>query len=103
VDSGKHSINEFGAFATVNYKKDFGKSITYKGRLDLFSNYRHKPENTDIFMTNYFSFKINKYFSATYNLDLIYDDDVKLFGKEGKSPALQLKSIIGIGFLMKLR
>ncbi len=43
------------------------------------------------FLTNYFLFKINKYFTANYNLDLIYDDDVKLFGKEGKSPGLAVE------------
>ena len=96
-------INEFGAFASINYQKGMGKNVTYKGKLDLFSNYRHNPLNIDVFMTNFFSLKISKYFSVTYNLDLIYDDDVKLFGEQGKSPALQLKSIIGLGFLKQLK
>jgi len=52
-------------------------------------------------MTNSFSFKVNSYLSATCNLDLIYDDDVKLFGDDKSSPALQIKSLIGIGFLMR--
>jgi hypothetical protein len=46
--------------------------------------------------------KINKYFSATYSLDLIYDDNVRLFGANHNSPALQTKSLIGIGFLKPL-
>jgi hypothetical protein len=103
VDSGKHAVNEFGAFASVNYQKGMNKNVTYKGKLDLFSNYRHNPLNIDVFMTNFFSLKINRYFSVTYNLDAIYDDDVKLFGEQGKSPSLQLKSIIGIGFLKQLK
>jgi hypothetical protein len=101
VDSGKHIASEFGAFATFNYNKKFTDNISYKGRMDLFSNYLNNPKNIDIFMTNFVAFKINKYLSATYNLDFIYDDDVRLFGKNGKSPGLQLKSIIGIGFLMR--
>lgn len=99
VDSGKHFMNEVGAYATININKGLGKNVTYKGRLDLFSNYKQRPENLDLFMTNIFSFKINKYLSATYNLDIIYDDDVKLFGANKNSPGLQLKSLIGIGFL----
>lgn len=102
VDSGRHSINEFGAFASINVIKPMGNNVSYKGRLDLFSNYRHRAENVDVFFTNYFAFKINRYLSASYNLDLIYDDDVRLFGKEGKSPGLQLKSLIGLGFTMPL-
>jgi hypothetical protein len=35
-------------------------------------------------------------------LDLIYDDDVRIFGPDGKSPGLQTKSILGIGFLKVL-
>jgi hypothetical protein len=68
--------------------------------MDLFSNYLHNPRNVDMYMTNLFTFKINKFLSATYSLDLIYDDDVKLFGPKQDSPGLQLKSMIGIGFSM---
>jgi len=39
--------------------------------------------------------------SATWTLDLIYDDDAALFGKNKNSPALQIKSLIGVGFLLK--
>lgn len=103
VPPGKHLFNEFGAFSSINWVQPIGANVLYKGRMDLFSNYIHNPGNVDVFMTNYFTFKINKYFSASYNLDLIYDDDVKLFGKDGNSPGLQLKSLIGLGFTMKLK
>ncbi len=99
VDSGKLSLNEIGAYASVNYANTIAPNITYRGRLDLFSNYKNNPQNIDFFMTNQFAFKINKFFSATYSLDLIYDDDVRLFGPVGKSAGLQMKSIIGIGYL----
>lgn len=97
---GTNYENEFGAFSSTTFYTDITPTIKYRGRLDLFSNYNNNPWNIDFYMTNLFSFKINKYLSATYNLDMIYDDDVKLFGKEGTSPSLQLKSLIGIGFLM---
>ena len=99
VPAGLHSLNEVGAFATVNYNNTFAKNITYKGRMDLFSNYQSSPQNVDMFMTNLFSFKINKFFSATYSLDMIYDDNIRLFGDNHTSPGLQTKSLIGVGFL----
>lgn len=99
VPKGAHSYNEIGAFATLNYNTVVAKNINYKGRVDLFSNYQHDPQNVDLFMTNLFSFKINRYFSATYTLDLIYDDDVRLFGPTKDAPGLQSKSLVGIGFL----
>ena len=101
VTPGKKSNNEFGAFVTVNYLKDFNKFVTYKGRLDLFSNYKRKPQNVDLFMSNALTAKIGKIFTVTYGLDMIYDDDVRLFGATKTSPALQVKSIFGAGFQLK--
>lgn len=102
VDSGKHSLAQLGAFITFNYNNTFTKNITYKGRLDLFSNYLNNPQNINFFMTNQLSSKISRYFSITYSLDMIYDDNVRLFGEYGKSPGLQIKSLIGVGFLKPL-
>jgi hypothetical protein len=101
VSPGKKSNFEFGAFATINYMKEINKALTYKARLDLFSNYRRNPQNIDFYMTNALSAKISKVLSATWGLDLIYDDDVRLFGKNKNSPGLQLKSLVGIGLLVK--
>ncbi|MEX6690291.1 DUF3078 domain-containing protein [Danxiaibacter flavus] len=103
VDTGKKSNFEFGAFASINYKAQITKTISYKGRLDLFSNYRHNPQNVDLYMTNMFAVKLSKILTATWSLDLIYDDDVKQFGPNLNSPGLQLKSLIGVGLLVKLR
>jgi hypothetical protein len=98
VDSGKHSIGEVGAFASFNYATFIGKNVAYKGKLDMFSNYRHKPGNVDVYFTNFFSFKINRMLSASYTLDIIYDDDVKILGPNKNAARTQIKSLIGIGF-----
>lgn len=101
VDTGRHSFNELGAYATINYSANINKTVTYKGRLDLFSNYKHNPQNVDIFMTNLFAVKLSKVISATWSLDIIYDDDVKLFGKDKSSAGTQIKSVIGAGLMVK--
>jgi hypothetical protein len=101
VTPGKKSANEIGAFATINYLKEFNKFVTYKGRLDLFSNYKKNPQNVDVYMTNMLSATFGKFFTMNWGVDMIYDDDVRLFGKNKRSPALQLKSIIGVGFQLK--
>ncbi|MGB8191788.1 MAG: DUF3078 domain-containing protein, partial [Chitinophagaceae bacterium] len=101
VKPGEKSRTEIGAFLSSTYIADLGKAVSYKGRLDLFSNYRDKPKNVDLFMTNLFAVKLSKYLSATWSLDLIYDDNVALFGKNRNSPALQVKSLVGVGFLVK--
>jgi len=102
VDSGKHVLSQLGAFGTIIFVSNFAKTITFNSRTDLFSNYQHNPQDVDVYMTNLFIAKISKIFSATWNVDLIYDDDAKLFGPNHDSPRLQLKSVVGIGILVKL-
>ena len=97
IPAGKISINEIGAFASANLKKDIAKNINYVSRLDLFSNYRNNPQNIDVFWTNVIGMKVNKYIGVTYNFDLIYDHDVRNV-KTGGLMGTQLNSLLGVGF-----
>jgi hypothetical protein len=101
VEPGENARYEIGAYISANYKKELVKNLTYKGKLDLFSNYRNKPRNVDIFMTNLFSMNFFKGLSATVGLDLIYDDDVRIFGPESNSPRTQVRQYVGIGYAAK--
>lgn len=102
VKHNTHSINQNGAFATIGYQKAFNKIVSYKSRIDLFSNYQKDPQNVDVFMTNIFSAKVAKFIAFSWNVDMIYDDDVRLFGENNDSPALQFKSIIGVGLQVRI-
>jgi hypothetical protein len=102
VRPGTKSLNEFGAFASITYLKDFNKFVLYRGKMDLFSNYKKNPQNIDVYMTNTFSAKLGKVFTISWSVDMIYDDDVRLFGVNKTAAALQLKSIIGAGIHLKL-
>ena len=75
--------------------------MTYKGRLDLFSNYDHNPKNVDLYFTNVLNIKLSRILTLTWSVDMIYDDDVRLFGDNNNGAALQLKSLAGIGLLAK--
>ena len=81
--------------------KEISKNISFKSRLDLFSNYKRNPQNIDLFMSNILNVKLSKILSATWGVDLIYDDDVRLFGTNKNRPGLQVKSLVGIGLLVK--
>jgi hypothetical protein len=102
IPPGKNSINELGAFATIHYQKAFNKYVSYRGRIDVFSNYKRNPQNADLYMTNTLSARFAKVIAFSWNLDMIYDDDVELFGKNKQSPALQLRSMIGVGLQVKI-
>ena len=102
VDQGRKSLNEIGAFLTINYQRSLNKTVNYNGRLDLFSNYQHNPQNIDVYMTNFFYTKLSKILAATWSVDLIYDDNIRLFGKNHISPGLQFKSLVGVGLSVKI-
>ncbi|ANE51713.1 DUF3078 domain-containing protein [Flavisolibacter tropicus] len=101
VPAGKHSHNEIGAFVTASFLKDLAKNITYKGRLDLFSNYKHNPQNIDITMTNILAIKLWKSLALTWNVDIVYDDDTRIFGPNGTSARTQFKSLVGVGLALR--
>lgn len=91
-------LEQFGAFSMITFTGSIMKNVDYAGKLNLFANYLERPQNVTLYCTNMLNFKINKLLSANYSLNLIYDDDVKVFGPKGNSPALQVMSAIGIGF-----
>ena len=101
VPQDKSADFQFGAYASISYLANLGKVVTYTGKLDLFSNYKHNPQNVDLYMTNLFAAKISKILAVTYSLTLIYDDDVRQFGPSGTSAGLQLQSLFGVGLLVK--
>jgi hypothetical protein len=68
----------------------------------MFSNYKKNPLNVDIYMTNIIAVKIFKMLSFNWSFDVIYDDDTRIFGPEKDTPALQLKSIVGAGFQLRI-
>ena len=101
VEKGENFRHEFGGFLSASFFKEFTPSLSFKSRLDLFSNFLEKPKNIDVFMTNTLIVKLTSVLALTWNLDMIYDDDVKLFGDNGNSPALQIKSLVGLGLMVK--
>ncbi|HLK29556.1 MAG TPA: DUF3078 domain-containing protein [Puia sp.] len=104
VDSGKTSRFEFGAFASITYNKKISPSTVYSGRLDLFSNYLHNPQNVSLYMTNVLAVKISKILSMSLSVNMIYDNDIKTVNSDGTSggPKLQLQEIFGVGLAIKL-
>lgn len=99
---GKNSKNELGAFLSANYTAKLGSNFVYKTKLDLFSNYKQKPQNVDIYWTNTLTAKLTKYINFSFNLDMIYDDNTKNVNPV-KGPAPQWLQLMGVGFAYNFR
>lgn len=102
VDPTRKIDVQFGSFLSANLNKELFKNITLVSRLDLFSNYRHNPGNIQVYWTNTLVMKVNKWINVTYNLNLIYDDNIKQFGPNLNAPRTQMLSLLGVGLSTKL-
>ncbi len=105
VDPAKEHRGEFGFFATFSARKEIMKNVRYFGKLDMYADYIKNTQNVDWFMTNQFLLKVNKFINVSYNLDLLYDDDIKQkqtnpFVKS-HAVGLQVLSTLGVGFAAK--
>ncbi|MEP6747459.1 MAG: DUF3078 domain-containing protein [Bacteroidota bacterium] len=101
VPLGSTVVNQIGAYVSANYIQEIVKNVTYKGKLDLFSNYKKNPENINVYMTNFLSANIFKGIAFTIGLDVIYDDNTRIFGINKDAARTQAREYIGIGYLKK--
>jgi len=103
VEEGEKLRSEFGAFVKVAYKVELMENIHYSTKLNLFSNYLNNPQNVDVNWDNLVTFKINKYFNASFMFNIIYDDDIHFPLDDGREEAkLQWKEMFGLGFTYNL-
>ena len=112
VDPGQKVKIEMGAFLSANFNKEVMKNVVYISKLELYSNYlatrrvgetikKARPQNVDVYWTNAFAMKVNKWLNVNYNFDLIYDDDTRQFGPNKNAAGVQLRSLLGVGFAAK--
>jgi hypothetical protein len=130
VENGKTFRFELGAYFTGRYTTDISKTLSYKTRLDLYTNYLSKntysgtgvlvkkdnPGNIDWLWDNLLMYKASKYISLSLGLTIMYDNDIPyvstyldkttntIVNKNEPGEGLgwiQLKQIFTLGFLYK--
>lgn len=111
VNPGKNIRSEMGAYLNVKYKQEIIENITLSSQLDLFSNYLEDPQNVDVNFTLMLVMKVNKYITANFSTQFIYDDNTPIAVYEGSGtskklvgvgPRLQSKQVFGVGLGYKL-
>ncbi|MDZ7900986.1 MAG: DUF3078 domain-containing protein [Arcicella sp.] len=96
VPFGQELKNDVGIVQiTANYDKDIAKNVNLKLRYNLFID-ANKLASMDNRLDAKLAAKINKYFSATFDLIALYDDDL---GTDKQRYNIQLAHNIGLGFL----
>ncbi|UOR05235.1 DUF3078 domain-containing protein [Hymenobacter aerilatus] len=103
--TGKLFRAEAGGYMNARLTKTILPNVSYQTRLELFSNYFHKPQNVDVYWTNLVDCKVNKFISANVATILMYDDDILVPIGDGtsgeKGRRIQFKETLGIGLTYK--
>lgn len=108
VKPGETIRNEFGGYLRAQYRADVIQNVNLTYRLELFSNYLDRPQNIDVNTELLLIMKVNKYISASVNLQAIYDNDINIKTDtdndgvlDSSGPRLQFRQVLGIGFSAK--
>ncbi len=106
VDPGKKSRAELGAFLKLNFQKEIVTNVKYQTKLELFTNYIENFGNIDVNWENLLLLKVNKYLSANFFTQLLYDDDIAIGADDNNNgeieatefkPRIQFKTVFGVG------
>ena len=93
ITHGDRARYEFGGYLKMIYKTTLMENVTLESKLDVFSNYVHKPLNLDIGWELVVNMMVNRYISANIISHMIYDDN--------SATKVQFKEVLGIGFTYK--
>jgi hypothetical protein len=89
---------QVGGSINAIFKRDIMKNVNLMSKLDIFSNYRNKPEKMIVSWENNILMKVNKYISVNISTILIYDDKAIVVENSGKfSEIIQFRETFGIG------
>lgn len=98
VTAGHRTLNQFGSDLVAEVNKKLWEKLNLYSRLELYSNYLNKPQNVIVHWDTMLSMNITKWLSASFNINLIYDDNIKIEQPDGRiGPRLQVKQVLGIG------
>ncbi len=99
---GEKSKFEFGAYFRFLFIKDIMKNVSLSTKLELFSNYLENTQNIDVNWDTMINMKINEWLSASFGLQMLYDDDTPITDNDGKTgPRTQIKEYLSVGLMYK--
>lgn len=86
--------NEAGITAAASYTMNLAENLSVDTSLETFTSLNKKITSTNVFFSNRFTGRINRFMNANLSLDFVYDDD---FSKE-----LQIAQVLSVGVSFSL-
>ncbi|MDO4228455.1 MAG: DUF3078 domain-containing protein [Capnocytophaga sp.] len=93
VKDGKTSRYELGLSVAGYAKFNVMENVSMENILSLYSNYLDKPQNVDIDYTANVVMTVNKFLSANFTFQAIYDDNA--------ARGFQIREVLGLGLNYK--
>ena len=75
VDANNSMRYELGFYASIYYKLAIMTNVTAENTLNAYSNYLEDPQNVDIDYSLNIIMKVNRFLSANFSFQAIYDDN----------------------------
>ncbi|MDR7208524.1 DUF3078 domain-containing protein [Flavobacterium piscis] len=75
VDANKSMRYELGFYSSIYYKLAIMTNVTAENTLNVYSNYLEDPQNVDMDYSLNIVMKVNKFLSANFSFQAIYDDN----------------------------
>ncbi|MDO5607483.1 MAG: DUF3078 domain-containing protein [Capnocytophaga sp.] len=95
VDANKTMRYELGMAISGYAKFNLMENVSMENILNLYSNYLEDPQNVDVDYTANIVMTINKFLSANFTFQAIYDDNA--------ARGLQVRELFGLGLNYKLQ
>lgn len=110
----KRAKHEPGMSFLLSHEFQPFKTVTMTNRLQLFTNYKHNPQNIDVDWEMILTASLNWFTDVRINTHLIFDDDTKTVeydkennqilgtdGKPKKTSRIQFKELLGFSFIFR--
>ena len=104
VEKGKNMRYQLGMFLNASAKLKLMENVAWQSNLYLFDDYK-TLDRVDIFWDNAVLLTVNKFLQASFNTNLIYDDDIRIPKDNGTlgGPRIQFKHVLSLGLVVKLK
>ncbi len=104
VEKGKNMRYQLGMFLNASAKLKLMENVAWQSNLYLFDDYK-TLDRVDIFWDNAVLLTVNKFLQASFNTNLIYDDDIRIPKDNGTlgGPRIQFKHVLALGLVVKLK
>jgi hypothetical protein len=95
LSEGETFRNEAGLTLGSSFDANIATNIRFTSSINSFTSFNKPVKSTDIYFSNKFAARINRYLNTTFSVDLVYNDDF--------SSEIQVAQVLSLGVSFTIR